>query len=269
MKNALLIIALLFGLFTAQAQDNKIKVLNLGIFHLGYTDDLRTTEYDEENKKNKEQIKEVNELIAKFKPTIIMVETPPKNQHLVESAYDAYLNNPETKTIYADNEIQLLAFEIGRLAKTKRIYAIDHEMGYDYYQDKLAKELNAKNYFKSLQTADSLFSKLPLDPKKDGLKKTLMQMNTPETRAILYNYNVDQLFYANSSDKFEGVDEAARFYQRNLRMFANICKIEADENDRILIISGGAHASFFHDFLSRSYIYEVEPVEKYLGQNEL
>ncbi|WP_309939214.1 DUF5694 domain-containing protein [Aureibacter tunicatorum] len=258
--------ALLFGMFNAQAQNKKIKVLNLGVFHMGYTPDAHSTEYDE--KSNMDQIQEVNELIAKFKPTIIMIEELPKHQEEVEKSYQAYLNDPEGEKANYETEKGLMAFEIGRLAGTKRIYCIDESMGYGYNQDKLAEKLNAKTYFKTNRITDEKATKLEADPKKVGLRKALLSDNSQAYRDFMYNCNVDHLFYVNSENKFEGVDQAARFYQRNLRMFANICKIEANENDRILIISGSAHAAFFHDFLSRSFIYEVETVEKYLQPND-
>ncbi|BDD04006.1 DUF5694 domain-containing protein [Aureibacter tunicatorum] len=266
MKQSLLIIALILSIFTTQAQDNKIKVLNLGVFHLSYTPDAHSTKFDE--KSNMSQIQEVNELIAKFKPTIIVVEKSPKYQADLEKSYQAYLNDPEGEKAKYTNETGLMAFEIGRLAGTKRIYAIDHKMGYQYYQDRLAKKLNSDNYFETVNIVDSLRKIEKRNPEIVGFKNVISYMNTQGYRDQSFNSNVDYLFYANSKNKFEGVDQASKFYHRNLRMFANICKIEANENDRILIISGAAHASFFHDFLSRSYIYEVEPVEKYLHPND-
>ncbi|BDD04007.1 DUF5694 domain-containing protein [Aureibacter tunicatorum] len=265
MKNALLAIALFIGIFTAHAQDKKIKVLNVGMFHMGFTTDANKTEFDEAS--NMKQIQEVNELLARFKPTIIMVETLPKYQKELEKAYQAYVNDPTIKTGYANNEIQIMAFEIGRLANTKRIYAIDHKMNYAYNLSGLAEEYGAEKYFETEKRKKEVYANLKTTPMKSSFKEVLNNMNTEEYRTASINGNADKLTYVNSEDNFEGADQAAIFYQRNLRMFANINKVESNEEDRILVISGAAHATFFHDFFKRSYIYELESVEKYLTED--
>jgi hypothetical protein len=244
--------------------EEKIPVLNIGMFHMGYTSDATSTEYDEQNKKSKAQIKEVNEMIAKFRPTVILVEEIPENQERLFKAYTDYLKDQNSKSAYDNNEIKLMAFEIGRLAQTKRIYAIDHHMGYDYMLKDLVQKLAPEKYFKTGETLEKLKSLLDVDVQKIGLKKMIALMNQPETYDALINLNADALMFINSDDKFEGADEAAKFYQRNIRMFANINKIKMSKDDRVLIISGGTHASFFQKFMSRSYVYDLVPVSKYV-----
>ncbi|BDD04005.1 DUF5694 domain-containing protein [Aureibacter tunicatorum] len=265
MKNALLIIALLFGMLTAQAQDNKIKVLNLGVFHMGYTSDAHSIEYDESSDESKKQIKEVNELIARFKPTHIMVEVETNDQNALEEAYLSYLKDPKQETTFGGTEVEILAFEIGRLANTAHIHAIDHSMAYNYNLGELAQETKADKFFQTLKTLEKSELIAKLNPAQSGLKETLSVMNSESCMNFLINANADMLTYINSDDKFEGADEAAKLYHRNLRMYANINKIKTNEEDRILIISGGLHASFFHQFMSRSSVYELESVEKYLS----
>jgi hypothetical protein len=249
----------------ASDSNQKIKVLNIGVFHMGQTSDANSTEYDEAAKQSKQQIAEVNALISKFKPTIILVEDEPKDQVELMKNYELYLKDQSAKTTYDGNEIKLMGFEIGRLANVKRIYGIDHRMGYNYNQGGLAKELNAKKYFQTMMTLQQLESSVDMDVQSIGLKKVLSIFNTSLAYDFLINYNADALTYVNSENGFEGVDEAAKFYHRNLRMYANINKIDMNANDRVLIISGATHAAFFQKFFSRSYVYELESVGKYLN----
>jgi hypothetical protein len=249
----------------ASDSNQKIKVLNIGVFHMGQTSDANSTEYDEAAKESKQQIAEVNALISKFKPTIILVEDEPKDQVELMKNYELYLKDQSAKTTYDGNEIKLMGFEIGRLANVKRIYGIDHRMGYNYNQGGLAKELNAKKYFQTMMTLQQLESSVDMDVQSIGLKKVLSILNTSLAYDFLINYNADALTYVNSENGFEGVDEAAKFYHRNLRMYANINKIDMNPNDRVLIISGATHAAFFQKFFSRSYVYELESVGKYLN----
>ncbi len=279
MRNYLIAFVVLFGIYTSHAQliskeeikavqqiinSNKIPVLNIGMFHMGYTNDATSTEYDESSKKSKAEIKEVNQLIAKFKPTIILVEDVPEDQKILEREYAKYIKDQQSKSIYDNNEIKLMAFEIGRLANTKRIYGIDHKLSYNYMLGDVIKKVQPEKYFTAAKTLQKISSFIDVDVKKIGLKKMLAIMNTNESYNALINWNADNLMYINSKDGFEGADEAAKFYQRNIRMFANINKIKMTSKDRVLIISGGTHASFFNKFMSRSYVYDIVPISKYI-----
>jgi len=61
-----------------EEKETKIKVLNLGTFHFGFTSDATTTAFDEKNKKNQEEVHQIAQKLAKFKPTVILVETVPE-----------------------------------------------------------------------------------------------------------------------------------------------------------------------------------------------
>jgi len=241
----------------------RIKVLNLGVFHFGITPDANKTEYDENDKKNLREIKEITKALAKFNPTVILVEVVPGHQDILEQEYEKYKRNPSSLTKFSGTETELLGFEVGRLANTTKIFGIDHKLNYMYSADDFAKSLDAKNYFLVSERLEN-YSEKRNDVKEIGLKKKLLSMNTENYYDYLINVNADLLTYANSEEEFEGADQAAKFYQRNLRMYANINKLELDTNDRILIISGAAHASFFHKFMSRSPIYELVDWEKFL-----
>lgn len=251
---------------TSQKEASKIQVLNIGVFHMGQTSDATSTEYDEASKKAQQEIKDVTLAIAKFKPTIILVEQQPKQQEALETAYKQYLNDVTADTgFYKTNEIQLLGFEIGRLANVAKIVAIDHRMGYNYNMEPLAKKLNATKFFETGKHLQALMSTVDTDVETMGLKKALLLLNTHDAHNFLININADLLMYANSKDGFEGADEAAKFYQRNIRMFANINKVDMTKDDRVLIISGATHAAFFNKFMSRSMIYNLVPLSKYLN----
>ncbi|MEL7162311.1 MAG: DUF5694 domain-containing protein [Bacteroidota bacterium] len=250
----------------AQTADNtstdpRIPVLNLGVFHMGATSDANSTEYDESAEENVRQIAAVCEQLATFRPTVICLETTPKNQEFLSKAYADYLADPTKDTPYADSEIQLLGFAAGQLAGAERVFAIDHRMSYNYDLSELAERVNATEYFRVLERLQSQFE--DYEP-AETLGKTLAQLNTPAAYDFLIAINADMLTFANSPEGFEGADEAAKFYQRNLRMFANINKLPLTEEDRVLIISGATHAAFFDEFLRRSTRYRSVRVTDYL-----
>ena len=61
-----------------------------------------------------------------------------------------------------------------------------------------------------------------------------------------------------------GADEAAKYYQRNLRMYSNLNRIELNQDDRVFILMGASHTAFFRDFMSRNPKYKMVNTFKYL-----
>ncbi len=244
-------------------KDSGIPVLNVGTFHMGETSDANSTEYDEADEKNKKDILELCQKLSKFNPTIILVETVPERNEILQDFYEKYKRNPDINTPYSDSEVQLVAFEIGRLAGTEKIYGIDHKLSYNYDLSDVASKNNATKYF---ELRDSLM-RIVNSLKTDGnLSQTILDYNTEEMYNFLITINADLLCYANSPENFEGADEAAKYYQRNLRMYANINRLPIDSTDRVFILSGASHAAFFNDFLKRSPIYNLQSLNEYLGK---
>lgn len=267
MKKYLISIALLLAL-SAKGQiqqyqnlkfntkiDNPIAVLNVGTFHMGYSNDANTIDFDEYDKDNIRQIHEIAQKIAAFKPTIIIVEKPPISSSEIQEQYAEYVKNPNLK-FKSPNEIQLLAYEVGRLSNTAKIYGIDHKMSYNY---SIREEVeNTKNqalidwYY---QQAGSLIK--TFESTNPTILERLKIINQPFYLDFLININTDLLPYVSTEGNFEGADEAAKFYQRNLRMFSNLNQIEMTSEDRVFILLGGTHTAFLQQWLERSPKYKL------------
>lgn len=259
-----------FALLQLQAQqkpifDDKfpdaVQVLNFGTFHMGYTPDATTVEFDEHNEKNQQEVHKIAKMLAEFKPTIIIVETPPSYDLKLQKEYNDYLANPKMK-FKEPSEIELLAFELGRLSGTKRIYGIDHKMGYNYGIAGSVKKVNDNTYEKYFALIEKEEAKLNYD--NLSLLDKLKVDNHPQYLDFLLNVNADILTYVSTKDNFEGADEAAKFYHRNLRMFSNLNQIELMKNDRVFIIMGASHTAFFNDFMRRSPKYKLVDTFQYL-----
>lgn len=236
--------------------DQTVKVLNFGTFHMGYTDDANSVDFDENDAKNKADVHQIAKLLAEFKPTVIIVETPPSYNATLQNAYHEYLLNPKMK-IKEPNEVELLAFELGRLTDVKRIYGIDHKMGYNYGigYDLANKKVNDKTYENYGAMIQKEEQKLNYD--NLSLLEKLKVENHPQYLDFLLNINADMLTYVSTKENFEGADEAAKFYHRNLRMYSNLNQIDLQPTDRVFILMGAAHTAFFNDFMKRSPKYEL------------
>ena len=242
--------------------DDAIPVLNVATFHMGETSDANSTDFDEKNTENQMQVKKVAELLAEFKPTVIIIEDLPINDSIRQAEFRKYIHSPNM-VFKNPNEIELLAYEVGRLGRAKRIYGIDFKEGYNYnigadIEQPIDKITNNK-YWNLLDENEKM------NPEEGIPFYDLFKLNNhPQYLESLININADLLTYIASKGKSEGADEAGKFYHRNLVMFSNLNQIELKPEDRVFILMGGTHTAFFDDFLKRSPKYKLENTFKYL-----
>ena len=271
MKKLLITLTLLFFTIFMVGQEpeidlkfkDAIPVLNLGTFHMSYTPDANTTEFDEHDKDNVQETHQIAKAIAAFDPTVIIVERLPKNNEQLQKAYMAYVNNPDMN-FPKPSEVELLAFEVGRLAGTDRIYGIDYREGYNYrIASQVKNSLDTDTYKRYMKKLDQLTKKYPEE--EMTLLEKFKNLNNPRYQDILININADMLTHVSSPGNSEGADEAAKFYHRNLAMYSNLNQIELTGEDRVFILMGGTHTAFFNMWLERSPKYNPADLKKYLN----
>ncbi|MDM1367183.1 DUF5694 domain-containing protein [Myroides marinus] len=265
-----LLIMYLVGQFTqAQIKDNLksvnlIPVLNMGTFHMGYTPDASTTEFDEHNAKNKEMIHEVARALAEFKPTVIIVERNPEYNETLNKEYKAYVQNPLMK-FDKPNEVNLLAYELGRISGVKTLYGINHREGYNYMIGNSIPEYNDKKLFDDYMS--TVYKVLDKEEKSmRDVRQLLYYCNVKEQFDALLNLNADMLTHVSTLGKSEGADEAAKYYHRNLVMYSNLNQIPLTKDDRVFILMGGSHTAFFNMWLERSPKYQLVNTLDYLKE---
>lgn len=124
--------------------DDAIPVLNVATFHMGETSDANKNDFDEHDQNNQLEVKKLAKLLSEFKPTIIVIEDLPKNDSLRQISYLNYIQNPNIKFEIPD-EIELLAYEVGRLSGATKIYGIDFKESYNGKSiGEVAEKLNQK-----------------------------------------------------------------------------------------------------------------------------
>jgi hypothetical protein len=265
-----ILVTLLNGVANAQLKplvpttqfDTAIAVLNMGSFHMGFTTDASKTEFDEHDVNNVKQVHDIARKIAAFKPTVILVETTPGFNERLQAEYQQYLKTPGMK-FSNPSEIELLAYEIGRLSKTSRIYGVDYKEGYDYMiGNRVANSPDAKTARAYMQMVNN-YKKLYPEDKMEVLDN-LRICNHPQYLDMLMNVNADMLTHISSPGKWEGADEAAKFYHRNLVMYSNINQVPLTKNDRVFILMGATHTAFFNMWFQRSPKYKLVNVFDYL-----
>lgn len=252
------------GSVTTQPKSSKIKVLNFATFHMGGTSDANSVDFDENDKKNQEDAQEAAKILAEFEPTIVCVEVPWERNNALDSVYQTYLQAPGNSSTYY-GEVGMVAFEVARINKLERLYGIDHRMDYNYMiGGEIDNAIDAATYQDYTNNPFRTTPEIAVNEDSLSLLNKLKLWNRPEHLDFLIEINADILTHVGTENGFEGADEAAKYYQRNLRMYSNLNRIPADSTDRIFLIMGGSHTAFFNDFMKRSPKYELVDVFEYL-----
>jgi len=243
---------------------DKIKVLNFATFHMGETVDANTVDFDEKNLENQKNANKLAVMLSKFKPTIICVEVPIESQDALNTEFQKYLSEANGPSSYK-GEIGLVAFELGRLSKIDTLYGIDSEMEYNYdIVRQIENKIDPTTIQKFYSNPFQYFPELNVDESKLSFFDRMKIGNTDAFLDFLILTNADMLTHVGSENGFEGADEAAKFYQRNLRIFSNLNRIPVTNTDRIFILSGGSHTAFLREFMKRSPKYEMVNTQDYL-----
>lgn len=242
----------------------KIPILNLGTFHMGETNDANKIEFDKNDKNNKLAINEIAIMLSKFRPTVIIVERPPEFDKKLQLEYNEYLSTPKMKFKNA-SEIELLGYELGRLSGTKRIYGIDHKMNYNYnIGAEMVNSIDSLWHNKYYINPLKFYPQINITMDKLNLIDKLKLTNQNTYLNFLIEVNAEMLSHVGSEKGFEGADEATKYYQRNIRMYSNLNRINLTENDRVFILLGASHTAYFRDFISRSPKYKMVNTFDYL-----
>jgi len=245
-------------------KSGKIKVLNFGTFHMGETSDATSIKFDENDEKNQADAHAIAKLIAQFKPTIICVEVPEEKNEELNKEYKKYLQNSSKASTYF-GEIGLVAFEVGRICDVARLEGIDYEMNYNYnIGGEIENAIDPTTVKTFYQNPFVSMPEFNVNPNDLSLLEKLKINNSQKYLDFLMLVNADLLTYIGTKDGYEGADEAAKYYQRNLRIYSNLNRIQATKEDRIFILSGGSHAAFLKEFMERSPKYEVVNTLEYL-----
>lgn len=262
---ALLCIALM-----CQAQT---KVLSLGVFHFNFpnNDVVQTEESKQIDVLDKEYQQEIEQLVNKlseFKPDKIVIERSPSKQQLVDSLFQSYVKgNHELNR----GEDQQIGFRLAKKLGHSKLYCVDEwgdftpEIQEVVFGEDTVKRDRFVDYLESDPDAEFKFRKEPIF-KSQGIIAELKRINTRNyQQKSLGNYLIGAFKYEDEKGDFLGVHfETGRWFNRNLKIFRNIQRIDTGSNERILVIFGADHMNLLNIFFESSAEYELIPTEKYL-----
>ena len=66
------------------------------------------------------------------------------------------------------------------------------------------------------------------------------------------------------ADDYAGAEMARDWYERNLKIYANILRITESKNERALVVIGASHIKLLQQFATESGDFELEKADRYL-----
>lgn len=278
-----LILFVLFSTVAAQAQtipdispkeqscdQTSAKIMIVGTYHMD-NPGLDAKNFNADDvllPKRQKEIAELNEKLARFKPTKIAVEGAYSDRIVWQSNYKKYLAG---QFKLGRNEIYQIGFQIGKMLGLESIYPIDYPMfmsGFRYDEIEFAKPKpnpSPKSDSTQVKPQPPTLSEEDLLLRRLTVMEILLRGNNEQQ--ILKDHAGYLQMLATASDNdviYEKPDAVANWYKRNLRMFANINRITSFPNDRVLVLVGTGHLKILRDFAIDSPQFCLVEAENYL-----
>lgn len=268
------ILTILFSFLSALvwAQPSKTEVLTLGTFHFNFPNlDVAQTAKEEQidvmDPLYQKEIMGIVEKIAAFRPTIIVIERQPSGQGKTDSLYNSYLKGQYQ---LRRNEEEQIGFRLARLLRIKKLYCVDEWGSFNerlhgivFGKDSL-EAARFETYYGSNPDSSRVIQRSPVF-KTQGILAELRLLNDEENiRKSLGAYLLGPFKYESKEGDFTGVDfETGRWFNRNLKIFRNIQRINAGPTDRILVIFGAGHLNLLN------YFFDCSPEFRRVRTNDL
>lgn len=226
------------------------QVLVLGTYHMSNPglDAVNVTADDVLAPKRQREIEAVAARLAAFRPTKVAVEIPWGRDSTSNSLYRRYVQGAHALD---RTEMQQLGFRVAKTAGLPRVYGVDYDLDVNvaavmvwaltHGQPELATAAQQLST-RLLVEADSLLKRATVG----GILATLNSARADSAHGI---YMAALRVGADTS--YPGATMTARWYERNLKIAANVLRTIDSPADRVLVIIGAAHGPILRELLGR------------------
>lgn len=247
-----------------------IKVLMLGTFHFAYPNlDAHKTDsanyVDVMSPERQKELEELAEVIQRFKPTRMYIES--RNQHFHDSLYNEYKNGNYK---LGRNEIYQIGYRIAGMMGMDRLYSVDAGSFVGDYSrrftfiDSLSKEPlqdSVRDWYWSRRINQMYDAGDSLEKTFTMLENFLLMAEQPTLRRMHGAYLTGGFNTVGNA----GPDALSMWwYSRNLRIFNNILSTKPKQEDRIVVLFGNGHAPILKHCFESSPEFEVVELKSLL-----
>lgn len=242
--------------------DNVAQVLILGTYHFANPglDVVKTEVADVLSPQKQTEVKEVVESLALFRPTKIAVEVRPPAIPSLDSLYEAYRTG---KHSLGRNEVQQLGFRLADRFEHPRLYGIDHEGEFPFDAVMAYAQEHDPSFVEWVQNELTVMT---AESNRQQRENTIAEMlrfrNDPAD--IAEGHGLYMIMGGvGAGETYVGADLLTRWYERNIRIFADLRALAAP-GERILVIFGSGHAAILRELVSSDPGLELVEANDYL-----
>jgi hypothetical protein len=258
--------ALLVPVHASADRENRPAVMVLGTFHFqgSQSDAISVTMGDVTSPRRQAEVKAVIARLRQFAPTKIAVELPPEHEVAFNEIYKKYKSGEHKLSASESQQIGMrLAKELGH----EKLYAVDFRQDMDMQRVFAAGGAAG-------QTDQIALIQKTIGDIESGLKeaqsteKTILEALRFHNGPLLQNGNGLYLQFAllGTADDPAGAEVVGGWYERNLKIYANIARLAETPKDRILVIYGSGHAPHLTSFFDQNPEFELVPAMSVLGE---
>ena len=232
----------------AARQIPKAEVLVLGTYHMANPGrDLFNMQADDVlSAKRQQEIAELIEVLKRFRPTKVAIESSPGGPRI--SQYAEYLAGKLTLT---RNEIDQVGFRLAREMGHKTIYPVDADGDFPFQHLVNWAKANGRS-----GALDSLMGEVGEMVKAQDawlrshtILETLRYMNADAKIAQDMGFYFRQGALGEQWDQ-AGADLVAEWYKRNIRIYSNIMRLIESPNERVLVLYGNGHLGWLRQMFA-------------------
>lgn len=223
------------------------QVLILGVFHFANpnADYAQFQGVDVLTSARQQEIQAVVDQLARFRPTKIAVERIPAESDSINADYRRYLAG---SLALSRNEMHQIGFRLAAQLHLPRLYPVDFHESMDIDSVMAYAQLHDTAYAARFQrTVAGVVQELDRMQREETIGANLRFLNAPETLLRTQQPYVD-MATVGAGDGYVGARVVGQWYERNLRIFANVAAI-AQPGDRILLIIGQGHAPILQELV--------------------
>jgi hypothetical protein len=196
--------------------------------------------------KRQTEITELIEVLKKFQPTKVAIESDPYGPRVGQ--YADYLAGKRTLT---SNEIEQLGFRLAKEMGHKTIYPVDADGDFPWPR--------VVNYAKGSgrsQEMDAIVSEIGIMVKAQDqylashtVLETLLYMNDDGRVAESMGFYLREAHLGEPGD-WAGADLVSDWFRRNMRIYSNVTRLVDSPKERILVIYGAGHLGWLRHIVA-------------------
>lgn len=236
------------------------RVMVLGVYHFANPglDVAQFRVADVLSPEKQEEIDRVVEGLARFRPTRVAVERRPEAAPALDSLYAAWR---EGRHEPARDETQQLGFRLAGRFDHPRLHPIDH--GGDFPMEAVmawAGENDPAFVERFRELVAGIEAEMESLQRTSTVAQILRNENDPARLRFGHGWYVETAGVGEGGDG-PGADLLAAWYERNVRMFANLARV-AEPGERVVVIVGAGHAPILRELIAAHPRMElVDPLE--------